>query len=324
MTRLVADLGGTNCRLAISTGLGRPLTAMQSYPNAAFDSFPDLLGQYLIDAGQPRFAEMVIAVAGPVTDRATGQSAELTNRGWSLTSRDLSQSMGEIPVHLFNDLSALGHSLADLETGDLATVHPKDSAASLAQKLVIGIGTGFNVSPVITTASGVSCLKSEYGHVALPLDLHQAISARIGDKARAFKTVECCFSGRGFAALYAAFAHDSAGRSPADIMAGSEQEQTRAFLHFYADLLGQLSRNLRKGFLPSGGLYFAGSVARNLLVGGAKSAFLHCYNQPDPLLPDLTPPVYCILDDAAALKGCAKFAFRSPRKETRASPWPPP
>lgn len=320
MTRLVADLGGTNCRLAISTGLRRPLAAMQSYPNAAFDSFPDLLGQYLIDAGQPRFAEMVIAVAGPVTDRATGQSAELTNRGWQLDSQELSQSMGEIPVHLFNDLSALGHSLADLETGDLAIIHPEDSTAPLAQKLVIGIGTGFNVSPVSATPLGVSCLKSEYGHVALPLDLHQALDAQIGEKARAFKTVECCFSGRGFAALHAAFAPEAKAQSPADIIADSDRAQTRAFLHFYADLLGQLSRNLRKGFLPSGGLYFAGSVARNLLVGGAKSAFLHCYNQPDPLLPDLTPPVYCILDDAAALKGCAKFAFRSPPKKTRASP----
>ncbi|OIQ44967.1 MAG: hypothetical protein BM558_05715 [Roseobacter sp. MedPE-SW] len=317
MTRLVADLGGTNCRLALSTALGRPLIAGQSYPNAAFDNFSDLLGQYLDDIGQPRFAEMVIAVAGPVKDTTAGQSAEITNRGWRLDSQDLSQSMGEIPVHLFNDLSALGHGLADLETEDLAIIHPEDSTAPLAQKLVIGIGTGFNVSPVSATPLGVSCLKSEYGHVALPLDLHQALDAQIGEKAHAFKTVECCFSGRGFAALYAAFAPEAKAQSPADIMADSDRAQTMNFLHFYADLLGQLSCNLLKGFLPSGGLYFAGSVARNLLEGSAKSTFLQRYTQPDPLILDLTPPVYCILDDAAALKGCAKFEFPAKPENTQ-------
>lgn len=312
MARLVVDLGGTNCRLALAKG-GRPLTAVQSYQNAKFTGFSALLSHYLVETDRPVISEMVIAVAGPVTGPATAQKAELTNRGWQLSARDLSREWGAIPVQLLNDLSALGHSLADLKHSDLAVIHatphPSAQQGPVVQKLVVGIGTGFNLSPVFADAQGSNCLKSEYGHVALPLDLHQALVAQLGAKAADFTTLECCFSGRGLAALYAAFAPDAAPRSGAQILAASRHNEVTEFIDFYARLLALLSRNLLKGFLPLGGLYFAGAVARNLLTGPGGSAFVTAYSQRDPKFPDLGAPVFCILEDAAALKGCAGFRF---------------
>ncbi|MFT6460213.1 glucokinase [Pseudophaeobacter arcticus] len=307
MRRLVVDLGGTNCRLALSTAAGQPLQAVQSYQNDNFASFADLLGQYRSDAALSAITEMVIAVAGPVQGATGDQFAQVTNRGWDLSSRGLSKSLGEIPVCLLNDLSALGHSLTYLEKHDIAEIQPLSGADPLGQKLVIGIGTGFNVSPVITTDHGVVSLKSEFGHIALPLDLYQALRVQIGARADDFATVEGCFSGRGFAALYAAWAPEAPPlHSAAAIMAAASQnDSVAAFVAFYATLLARLSRNLIKGFLPRGGLYFAGTLARNLLTSPARSAFVQAYRQPDPQFPELTAPVFCILDDGAALKGCA-------------------
>ncbi len=309
MMRLVADLGGTNCRLALVSAAGQSLKSVQSYRNEDFASFSVLLERYLSSFGTPGIAEMVVALAGPVNGAAASQTAEITNRGWHLAARDLSRDMGGIPVHFMNDLSALGHSLMDLTHNDLAEVYPVRAVDPLAQKLVIGIGTGFNVSPVISTPEDVTCLKSEYGHVALPLDLHQALVAQIGSKAENFTTVECCFSGRGFTALHAVFVPHAPTRSAAEIMAAPLQAEGIGFVTFYAQLLALLSRNLLKGFLPLGGLYFAGSVARSLLTGPGRSAFVAAYCQADPRFPEFTAPVFCILEDAAALKGCAGFRF---------------
>ncbi len=305
MTRLVADLGGTNCRLALVAEAGQSFGAAKTYRNEQFGSFSDLLTTYLAQEEPPQISEMVIAVAGPVS----ADVAKLTNRGWRISAQELSAQLNGARVHVLNDLSALGHALPMLRGPDLAQLHSLGDAETHPQKLVIGIGTGFNLSPLTVASNGVICLEAEYGHVALPLDLYRELAARLGEKAVEFRTVECCFSGRGFEALYAAVSPDSPALPAAEIMARAQQPETSAFLDFYAQLLALLARNLLKGFMPRGGLYFAGTVARSLLCSPAKAAFVAEFSRPDPQFPDIKAPVFCILDDGAALKGCAGFTF---------------
>ncbi|MGR3624371.1 glucokinase [Pseudophaeobacter sp.] len=312
--RLIADLGGTNCRVAMLREPGRAPSAVHSFANRNFTSFSAVVQSYLARVDAPAPQEIVAAVAGPVSCTATGQIAQVTNRNWLISARALSQEFGGIPVHLLNDLSALGHSLPGLKGPDLAEILPPQDISPQVQNLVIGIGTGFNLSPALTTPQGVSCLAAEYGHVALPLDLYQALQDRIGDRAAQFRSVECCFSGRGFARLHAACCPDCPPLDAEDIMRRAREGdyEPSQFTAFYARLLALLSRNLLKGFLPRGGLYFAGTVARNLLTSHAQNAFVTEFSRPDPQFPEITAPVFCILDDAAALKGCAGFSFAAP------------
>lgn len=309
MARLVTDLGGTNCRLALVADAGLSFGAAKTYRNEQFGSFADLLTTYLAQEEAPQISEMVIAVAGPVS----ADVAKLTNRGWRISAQELSAQLNGPRVHVLNDLSALGHALPMLKGPDLAQLHSLGDAETHPQKLVIGIGTGFNLSPLTVTSNGAICLDSEYGHVALPLDVYQALAARLGDcpegRVPEFRTVECCFSGRGFEALYAAFSPEAPALPAAEIMARAQQPGTSAFLDFYAQILALLARNLLKGFMPRGGLYFAGTVVRSLLCSPAKAAFVAEFSRPDPQFPDITAPVFCILDDGAALKGCAGFSF---------------
>lgn len=324
MVRLVADLGGTNCRLAQITDpktcAGSAPQAIQSYRIDGFNDFASLVRRYLEDSGQTDLSEMVIAVAGPVSDcrlAGSGQIAKVTNWDWQISSTELGQAFGDIPVGIINDLNALGHSLTDLKSGDLQALHPPELAQDYAQddglgqqqRLVIGIGTGFNLSPVITTQQGVTCLAGEYGHVSLPQDVHLALAARLGGRADQFRSVECCFSGRGCEALFAAFTPQSTLKGAADILHLAPQAETKAFQEFYANLLALLCRNLLKGFLPREGIYFAGSIARSLLTGPASARFASQFFEPDPQFPDIAAPVYILLDDAAALKGCARYRF---------------
>ena len=140
MVRLVADLGGTNCRLAQITGTCGAPQAIQSYRIDGFRDFTVLVRRYLEDSGQPKVSEMVIAVAGPVRDLETacgaGQIAQVTNWDWQVSSTDLGQAFGCISVGIINDLNALGHSLADLKGGDLLALHPAALAQDHAPKQV--------------------------------------------------------------------------------------------------------------------------------------------------------------------------------------------
>ena len=60
-------------------------------------------------------------------------------------------------------------------------------------------------------------------------------------------------------------------------------------------------------FLPTAGIFFAGGVARNLLATPARKRFFADFAKPFDLDQTLSAPVFSILDDAAALKGCARL-----------------
>jgi glucokinase len=237
-------------------------------------------------------AEVAIAIAGPVT----GATARLTNRDWHFDAVALSQHLNGALVHLLNDLAALGQACPHLGAECLDTViAPAGDTGGDGQRLVVGIGTGFNLSPVLQAGGQVQCLNVEYGHVSLPLDVARHLCSHVPETER-FATVEHLFSGRGHAAVRAHFPEGDTG--------------TQEFQVFYANLLARLARNLMLAFLPAQGICFAGAVARSILTSPARGLFAEHVQQPFELDARITAPVHVILDDAAALKGCA--ALRLP------------
>lgn len=290
--RLAADVGGTNTRLGLARGGVLLADTVQSFRNDAFDGFADVMDLYLQDAAPEGVAEVAIAIAGPVT----GATARLTNRDWHFDAAALSRHLNGAQVHLLNDLAALGQVCPHLQADCLDTVvAPASDAGGDGQRLVVGIGTGFNLSPVLDAGGQLQCLNVEYGHVSLPLDVAERLRSHV-TKAGTFTTVEHLFSGRGHAAVRSHFPADDAG--------------TQEFLGFYAHLLALLARNLMLAFLPAQGMYFAGAVARSILTSPARGLFAEHFQQPFALDARIAAPVHVILDDAAALKGCA--ALRLP------------
>lgn len=281
--RLVADIGGTNARLALSqAGAVLPETE-QSFRNEDFASFADLAQQVLDQYRDRDIRELVVAVAGPVWET----QAKLTNRDWSFDTAKLAQGLRIPDVSLINDLTALGHALPALTASQLLPIHDQaGTGAAQGQSLIIGIGTGFNVCPVLQGTRGVQCLEAEFGHVSLPAAIRAAVPDDQQQLLDRFSTVEECFSGRGYQAVMAA------GGSP----------------DLYARMMGTLARDLLLAFMPRAGLYFNGGVARSVLTSPARAAFLEVFAQPFALSAQLTAPVALIHDDAAALLGCARVS----------------
>lgn len=281
---MVADIGGTNARLALARDRVVLTGSLRSYRNDAFDGFAALARHFLDQCGARDVTELVVAVAGPVW----GDRAKLTNRDWSFEVSALSDALGITTVSLINDLSALGHALPALQASQIVPVYqPPVSVGPPTQSLIVGIGTGFNVSPVLHVGDAVHCLEAEFGHVSLPLGVVEAASPDLIDMHRRFPTVEECFSGRGYQSI------TDAGGTPA----------------LYAGLMGALARDLLLAFMPRSGLYFNGGVARSVLTSPACAEFVRVFAQPHDLSADLTAPVALINDDAAGLIGCARVTL---------------
>jgi glucokinase len=302
--RLVADIGGTNARVALCENGVIQSVSVQRFSNADWDSLEHVLAAFCARQVSGALDEMVIAVAGPVQ---MGK-ATLTNRNWNIVASELVQKFGCKRVVLLNDLTALGYAVPMLSADQTIQIYGTLARSqSNSQALVVGVGTGFNVSQVIETEHGSVCPSAEAGHVSMPLSVAQALESS-GLRTGHFPTVETLFSGRGFTAFCRLLTRNDSLTGEAAIASYGEQssiEQTNAVDH-YAMLLGLLLRELSLSYLPSHGIFLAGSVAHAI----AKSAS-------DPMMKTLLEPhkfrspnslsVFAIDDDSAALLGCAHY-----------------
>lgn len=294
--KLVADVGGTNVRFALAEGARILPQTIRAYRNDDFATFYGAADHYLAEAAPGALDRVCVAVAGPVT----GDHARLTNRDWSFQIDRLIERYAP-EARLINDLEALGYSVPALG-GDGVQMVTEGVAPWGNQALVAGIGTGFNVSPVVIRDEGPVVPKAEMGHVQLAARIHDAVNARLRGAVHGFETIEHLFSGRGFERLW----HLATGRSetPAGLM-GSGDADLAAHVTFYAELMAMLAQDLTLAFLPGQGIHFAGGVARAVLLHGGAPAFAAAYGRPLALDTAWHVPVKLILDDTAALAGCA-------------------
>lgn len=302
MTVLVADVGGTNTRLALVSDQGPHEVAR--FQNDRFGSFYEVLEGYLSGRDVPGLDGGCVAVAGPVTE----SGAQLTNRDWSFDVDRLSGLVrGARPLRLANDLVALGYALPALGADHLAEIRPARQAAANGQALVAGLGTGVNACLL----GGGAVMEAELGHASMPDSIASGLRAEIGDAAGRFATNEDLFSGRGLARLYAAISgRDLPGPEILNRFAGGSDPEAAQTVRLTARLLGRFAREMTFMYLPFGGIHFAGGAARGILGSEALPEFLDAFNRPgrfDTILDKV--PVRLITDDGAALIGAARYAL---------------
>lgn len=250
---LVADIGGTNTRLAFVGPDGVVPDTAARRANADFDSFEALICDYL--GARSVNGPMVLAVAGPVGDG----KAQLTNRNWEIEASRVAEVCGASRVSIMNDLEALGQAVPTVAASAVAPLHPGAQLGQPGQGLVIGLGTGFNVAPV-HVASG-TVLVSEHGHVSLPASVMNILSDHLADTS-AFDCIENLFSGVGLLRLSRVIGVDVAS---AEELATSVDPRAQEAIEVLTDALGQLVRELAFAFFPKAGIYFNGSLAQFLL-----------------------------------------------------------
>ncbi len=164
---ILADIGGTNTRVALAEGTAVRPDTIRRYPNAdrraKGEDIAHILRDYLAETGA-RPDGVCVAAAGPVQDGV----ATMTNLDWTMDAAKLRAATGAPRVAILNDLQAQGHALGHIPPANLRRIvdGPAPPAGSM---LVVGLGTGVNAAPVHGQGAARVVPPSECGHMNMPV-----------------------------------------------------------------------------------------------------------------------------------------------------------
>ncbi|WP_342777512.1 glucokinase [Rubellimicrobium roseum] len=305
----MADIGGTNTRVALARGQEVLTDTIRRYANAEQPSLEAALRRFLAESGRPRVAAACVAVAGPVKDgRGT-----LTNLDWTFDEGTLAESTGAGLAAILNDLQAQGHALGFVDQSRVTTIVPFRDHNPHAAKLVINVGTGFNIAQVFDTEAGRLVPPAEAGHITLPVRSEADLQmARFVGAAHGFGSVEEVLSGRGIVQVHdwlGDVESDPSRATSAEIMAalakGGDSRATRAG-RIFVRILGAVSGDLALTTLPFGGVWFVGGLARAFTPYLKPFGFVEAFCDKGRFSDFMTNfGVGVVEDDNAALTGCA-------------------
>ncbi len=308
---VVADIGGTNTRVALADGPRVLAKTIRRYANKDFPGLETILRQFIEDEDGVDAAAACVAVAGPVRDGR----AHMTNLDWTIDAATVARATQAETVSILNDLQAQGHALGHLEADSVQTVVEAtgEPPSPQAARLVVGVGTGFNAAPVYETAAGRLVPPSECGHANLPIRTERELRlCQFVSTAHGFPAVEDVLSGRGLERVYA-FIGDEAGDprevGAAEIMAAcADDSDPRAgeAVALFARMLGTVCGNLALIQLPFGGVYLVGGVARAFAPYLAQFGFADAFRDKGRFAGFMGNfGVSVVVDDYAALTGSA-------------------
>lgn len=306
---LVADVGGTNTRVALAEGPRILPETVRRYRNADFAGLETVLRTYVADEGGVDCSAAAVAVAGPVRDGR----GELTNLDWSIDRDAVARATRAETISILNDLQAQGFAMGTIAPDNLRRIVDGPEAGPSATKLVIGVGTGFNIAPVFETSAGRLVPPSEAGHANIPLRTDEELRLlRFVESAHGFPGVEDVLSGRGLEHVYAWRRHEAGTPSDmraADIMvaceAGADPAAVEA-VRWFVRILGTVAGNLSLIHLPFGGVYLIGGVTRAVTPYLAEFGFAESFRDKGRFAGFMKNfPVFVVEDDFAALNGLA-------------------
>lgn len=305
---LVADIGGTNTRVALSHGPTLRTDTVRRFKNSDYSGLEAVLSEYVASITPGQIDGACVAVAGPVRDG----KAHLTNRDWSIDAGTVARPTGAATISVLNDLEAQGHALGHIAEDQLFTLSNGVASAS-PDRLVIGVGTGFNCAPVHDAEFGRIVSAAEAGHANLPIRTEEDLELlRFVETAHGFPAIEDVLSGRGLERVYEWLSiRDGTPekRTGAQIVAGCEAGNDPRADHavrIFVRMLGTVAGNLSLIHLPFGGVFLIGGVVQALSRHMQPMGFMAAFADKGRFSDFMEQfPIAVVEDDYAALLGCA-------------------
>lgn len=271
---LIADVGGTNSRVALLDRDGR-IAFSRNYRNQDFPALEDVLGRFLASsaAGSPERA--ALAIAAPLA----GEEIAMTNIGWRFRRDDIERITGAGELRLLNDFEALAYALPRLGASDVRQVGG-GRAVPGATLAVIGPGSGLGVGTAAPHGDAWTAVGGEGGHVSLPVFSPEeaAIVAEHGEP-NGHCSAERLLCGPGLVRIHRTVAR-RAGQ-PAETLA--PHEITDRALHgdaiaarsfdLFCGWLGTVAGNLALTVGARGGVFIGGGIVPKMLDAFAQSPF---------------------------------------------------
>ncbi|MFO6422558.1 glucokinase [Motilimonas sp. KMU-193] len=272
---VVADVGGTNIRLASVDKQTGELTQIKKYLCADYASIADVIKLYFAEL-DGLVKELCIAIACPVDD----DLIEMTNHTWTFSQTALKAALSLDKLYVINDYTAISLAVPFLADDEKVQI----GGGSVKAKKAIGIcgpGTGLGVGHLINVNDKWISLDGEGGHTSF---------CPVGEDARAVLNVlaqemghvsaERLLSGQGIENIYRALCQLE-GQTPtlataADVSrAGLANDCPIAArtLAVFCQGLGTFAGNLALNLACEGGVYIAGGIVPRFIDYFTQSDF---------------------------------------------------
>lgn len=303
---LVADIGGTNARFAVSDAEGA-LHEVRVLHAARFPKIDEAITAYFADLERPRPRQACFAVACP----ASGPEIKLTNSSWRFVKADLRQAFQFERFVVINDFEALAASVPILNGAQLAELRP-GTPDPTSVSLVIGPGTGLGVGAYVPAGKDAwAVISGEGGHVGFAPNTEEEVRLwrRMREKYGRV-SAERVLNGAGLVNVYR-FMAEEAGQQIGELDApeisrralAGEELATNAVLMFF-DMLGSVAGDLALAFGSRAGVYIGGGITPKLLDFARRSNFIERFLDKGRVAAILqSMPIWVILEERAALYG---------------------
>lgn len=277
VTRLTADVGGTNTRIALYDELSGDFRSVATFVNRDHGSLEDILKTWRKGLNEDWPHRGCIAAAAP----PSGDEVVMVNIGWSFSRSALAKQFGLHQLRWLNDFQANAHSLPYLGHEDVEQLHPgtKSDQSKLA---TAGPGTGFGGATLQWVGGTPIAIDAEPGHAGLSpgTELEAAIFSHLLPEHGDIYT-ELLVSGSGLVRLYTAIAQlrgaPPQSLSPAEVsrkgLDGSDAHCVQALETFCA-LLGSACGDFVLSNGAYGGLFIAGGIVPRMQDFLKQSSFI--------------------------------------------------
>ena len=271
---LIADIGGTNSRIALLDRDGR-IAFSGNFRNQDFSSLEDVLARFLASSAAGTPGRAALAIAAPLA----GDEISMTNIGWRFRRSDIERITAAHELRLLNDFEALAHALPRLRASDIRQVGG-GRAVPGATLAVIGPGSGLGVATAAPHGGGWTAVGGEGGHVSLPAFSPEeaAIVAEHGEP-NGHCAAERLLCGPGLVRIHRTIAR-RAGQSaetlaPREITDRALRGDAIAVRTFdvFCGWLGTVAGNLALTVGARGGVFIAGGIVPQMLETFARSPF---------------------------------------------------
>ncbi|PCH96219.1 MAG: glucokinase [Gammaproteobacteria bacterium] len=317
---LIADIGGTNIRIAIAdTNCHANYRDIETYQCADFDSLAEVIALY-IDNKKLNNCQInaCLAIACPVND----DFIAMTNLPWQFSQKELKARLKLNNLTFINDYTAIAMAIPLLSDEQKVKIGGGETVAN-KPIAVCGPGTGLGVANLVPVAvSGVyqwHCFSGEGGHVDFAavddvdieiLHFLRNIKQRV--------SYEQLLSGYGLEQIYQALCainqQETKLLSAKDIstnaLAGSCPTCAQALAQF-CKVLGSFAGNLALTMNSQGGVYIAGGIVPRFVEYFKNSGFRARFETKGRLSHiTVKTPTYVVTEQQPGLLGAAAYLLQ--------------
>lgn len=308
---LIADIGGTNVRLALSQSDGQ-FTDIKTYKTAGYSSLAEVIKSYFDENElSDKTINACLAIACPVDK----DIIEMTNLPWVFSQSALKADLKLNQLTLINDYTAIAHAIPFL--GDHQKVKIGQGEADLTKPIAIcGPGTGLGVASLIPLNNQWHSVPGEGGHADFaPINEQEIAILKSLMKEYEHVSYEQLLSGKGIEQIYTALAQAFEApitTLPAKEITSNAVDGTCAIcqksLAQFCQTLGSYAGNLALTVGSLGGVYIAGGIAPRFVEFIQKSEFRDRFESKGRLSGfNQKIPTYIITESQPGLLGASAY-----------------